>query len=68
MFDRVHTAIKYALEEAGIISPKTIDDINLMIDPLTTERISRAFQPPTSEATNRSEKGLPSDNNQETDT
>ena len=43
MFDRVHTAIKQALDEAGIQSPRTSDDINLLIDPLTTERISRAF-------------------------
>ena len=68
MFDRVHTAIKQALDEAGIISPKTIDDVNLMIDPLTTERISRAFQSPASEEPSRSEDGLGSDNNRESDT
>jgi small-conductance mechanosensitive channel len=44
MFDRVHTAIKQAFDDAGIQSPKTSSDINLMIDPLTTERISKAFQ------------------------
>ena len=45
MFDRVHTAIKRSLDEAGINSPKTADDINLSIDPLTMERISRTFEP-----------------------
>jgi potassium efflux system protein len=68
MLDRVHTAIKRALDEAGIKSPKTSDDINLMIDPLTTERISKAFQTPASEETSRSENVSQSDNNQELDT
>jgi small-conductance mechanosensitive channel len=61
MFDRVHTAIKYALDEAGIISPKTIDDINLMIDPLTTENLSRAFQAHQTEDAKPSEHDLPMD-------
>ena len=54
MFDRVHTAIKQALDEAGIQSPKTSDDINLFIDPLTTERISKAFRSQPSEVRNHS--------------
>ena len=49
MFDRVHTAIKETLDEAGIQSPMTSDDINLLMDPLTTERISRAFRSHPSE-------------------
>jgi small-conductance mechanosensitive channel len=44
MLDGVHTAIKLALDNAGIESPKISDDINLRIDPLTTERISKAFR------------------------
>jgi small-conductance mechanosensitive channel len=32
MFDRVHTAIKRALDEAGIDSPVISDNINLMVD------------------------------------
>ncbi|MFN2215912.1 MAG: mechanosensitive ion channel family protein [Anaerolineales bacterium] len=44
MFDRVHTTIKNALDEAGIQSPKTSDEIYLKIDPLTIEKITKAFQ------------------------
>ena len=44
MFDRVHTAIKHALDEAGIGSPVISDNINLMVDQTTTERLSRAFR------------------------
>ena len=52
MFDRVHTAIKQAMDDAGISSPITSDDLNLLIDPLTTERISRAFQSHPSDVSN----------------
>jgi len=63
MFDRVHTAIKHALEKAGIGSPITSDNINLMIDPITTERLSKAFRSHPSEDDNQPEQSLPLDNN-----
>ncbi len=61
MFDRVHTAIKHALDEAGIGSPVTSDDINLFVDPITTERLARAFRPSPSEDTDSPEHDLPLD-------
>lgn len=61
MFDRVHTAIKRALDEAGIDSPVTSENINLLIDPITTERLSSAFQSHPSEDDNSSERDLPAD-------
>jgi len=45
MFDRVHTAIQYALNEAGIVSPYIADNVNLLVDQETTNRLSRAFKP-----------------------
>ena len=56
MFDRVHTAIKRALDEAGIDSPMTSDNINLMVDQVTTERLSSAFQAHPSEDANHSDQ------------
>lgn len=44
MFDRVHTAIQNALDEAGIESPNIADNVNLLVDQNTTERISQAFR------------------------
>jgi len=61
MFDQVHTAIKHALDEAGIGSPVTSDNINLMVDQITTERLSRAFRAHPSEDADRSEQDLPPD-------
>jgi MscS family membrane protein len=55
MFDRVHTAIKRALDEAGIDSPMTSDNINLMVDQVTAERLSSAFQVHPSEDANHSD-------------
>ena len=60
MFDRVHTAIKRALDEAGIGSPITSDNINLMMGPITTERLSRAFRSHSSEDADHVEQDLPS--------
>lgn len=56
MFDRVHTAIKRALDEAGIDSPMKSDNINLMVDQVTTERLSSAFQAHPSEDANHSDQ------------
>jgi MscS family membrane protein len=61
MFDRVHSSIKRAMEEAGIQFPKTSDDINLQIDPLTTERLSKAFRSQPSHGFSPSEHDLSSD-------
>jgi small-conductance mechanosensitive channel len=68
MFDRVHTAIKHALDEAGIGSPVTSDNINLLVDPITTERLSRAFRRHPSEDANRFELDMPEDIDRETGT
>jgi len=61
MFDQVHTAIKHALDVAGIGSPVTSDNINLMVDPITTERLSRAFRVQPTEDVSHSEHDLPTD-------
>jgi small-conductance mechanosensitive channel len=61
MFDRVHTAIKHALDEAGIGSPVTSDNINLMVDQITTERLSRAFRGQPAEEGDQSERDQPPD-------
>ena len=61
MFDRVHTAIKRAMDEAGIGSPVTSDNINLMVDQITTERLSRAFRSQPSQGPSRSKHDLPKD-------
>lgn len=63
MFDRVHTAIKITLNQAGIQSPKTSDDINLKIDPLTTERISSALRSQLPEKKNPSGQSSDADPN-----
>jgi MscS family membrane protein len=61
IFDRVHTAIKNALDEAGIDSPVTSDNINLMVDPMTAERLSRVFKMHPAEDGSHSEHDLPTD-------
>lgn len=61
MFDQVHTSIKHALDVAGIQYPKSSDDINLRIDPLTTESLSKAFRAHPFEDGDRSEQDLPPD-------
>jgi small-conductance mechanosensitive channel len=67
MFDRVHTAIKHSLDQAGINSPKAADDINLSIDPLTMERITSTFKPHHSETTHSPKSWLESDQDQDFD-
>jgi small-conductance mechanosensitive channel len=64
MFDRVHTNVKIALDQAGIQSPNPIQDINLKIDPLSTDRFSRNFQAKSSEPGNQSESRIDSDGEQ----
>jgi small-conductance mechanosensitive channel len=61
MFDRVHSSIKRALDDAGIQFPKTSDDINLRIDPLTTESLGKAFRAHPSEDADRPAQDLPPD-------
>lgn len=61
MFDRVHTAIKHALDDAGIDSPVTSDNINLLVDQITTDRLARAFRALPSDDSNHSKRNLPSD-------
>jgi small-conductance mechanosensitive channel len=61
MFDRVHSSIKRALDKAGIQYPKASDDINLRMDPLTTERLSKALHAHPFDDTNHSEHDLPTD-------
>ena len=45
MYDRVLTAIQYALDKAGIESPNISTNVSLMVDQETTNRLSRAFKP-----------------------
>ena len=45
MYDRVHTAIQYALDNAGIESPNISTINSLLVDQETTNRLSRAFKP-----------------------
>ncbi len=42
MFDRVHTALKYALDEAGVESPFPTQTLNVLLEPRVAKRISRA--------------------------
>jgi small-conductance mechanosensitive channel len=44
MFDKVHTVLQYALDEAGIECPFPTQSLNLQMEPDTARRISRAFQ------------------------
>ncbi len=44
MFDHVHTAIQHALDEAGIESPNSAANVNLLVGRSTAERISQAFK------------------------
>jgi MscS family membrane protein len=46
MFDRVHTAIQHALDDAGIESPHIADNVNLLVGQEASDRLSRAFRPP----------------------
>jgi small-conductance mechanosensitive channel len=58
MFDRVHTAIQYALNEAGIVSPYITDNVNLLVDQETSDRLSRAFKIQQADGGKRSEEIL----------
>jgi hypothetical protein len=46
MFDRVHTAIQQALDNAGIVSPHLADNVNLLVEKETANRLSQAFRSP----------------------
>jgi small-conductance mechanosensitive channel len=61
MFDLVHTAIQYALDEAGIESPNIADNVNLLVDQRTTERISQAFRSHSSDGGGSDEDILTTD-------
>ena len=43
MFDRVHTALQYAFDKAGIVSPHISSNINFMIDQENAGRVSQAL-------------------------
>jgi len=43
MFDRVHTALQYAFDNAGIVSPHISSNINLMVDQENADRVSQAL-------------------------
>ena len=58
MFDRVHTAIQYTLNEAGIVSPYITDNVNLLVDQETSDRLSRAFKIQQADGGKRSEEIL----------
>lgn len=45
ILDRVHTAIQHALDEAGIDSPHFADNVNLIVEDETTQKLSKAFKP-----------------------
>jgi MscS family membrane protein len=60
MIDRVHTAIQHALDKAGIPSPNTASNVNLLVGQATTERISRAFGSHSADS-GKSNKNTPSD-------
>ncbi|MFN2196860.1 MAG: mechanosensitive ion channel family protein [Anaerolineales bacterium] len=45
MFDRVHTAIQHALDDAGIVSPHIAENIKLYVPQETSDRLSRAIRP-----------------------
>ncbi len=45
ILDRVHTAIQHALDEAGIDSPHFADNVNLIMEDETTQRLSKALKP-----------------------
>jgi small-conductance mechanosensitive channel len=54
MFDRVHTVLKHALDEAGIESPFPTQTLNLQFEQGTTaDRISRDLREPGPDATGR---------------
>ncbi len=42
MFDRVHTALQHALDEAGIECPFPTQTLNLQVEPQAVDRISQA--------------------------
>lgn len=44
MFDQVHTAIQHALDEAGIKSPNIAENVNLLVDPETSDRLSKVIR------------------------
>jgi small-conductance mechanosensitive channel len=46
VIDCVHTALQYALDEAGIDSPFPTQSINMVIDPESSERFSQALSRP----------------------
>jgi small-conductance mechanosensitive channel len=68
MLDWVHTAIKHALDQAGIQYPRSSDDINIRIDPLTTESISKAFRSSPSENARHPNSPMDADQDRDFDT
>ena len=46
IYDRVNTALQAALDEAGIVSPNPIHDMNFRIDQANADRLSQAFHSP----------------------
>jgi MscS family membrane protein len=64
MFDRIHTALQHALDDAGIRSPHISDNVNLLVDQKTTEQLSRVFGSQRSSAV-RSDKDPLSSNTDE---
>ena len=45
IFDKVHTAVQNALNQAGIESPHLTDNVNLIIEDDATKRLSQVFNP-----------------------
>jgi MscS family membrane protein len=65
MFDRVHTAIQYALDSVGIVSPYFSDNVNLLVDQDTTNRLSEAFKPQELDDGRGDEDGIAADRGQD---
>ena len=57
MFDRVHTAIQYALDNAGIVSPHIANNIHLLMDQGISDHLSQTFKSQESDG-GRSDEGL----------
>lgn len=45
IFDKVHTAVQNALNQAGIESPYLADNVNLLLEDDATHRLSQVFNP-----------------------
>jgi MscS family membrane protein len=45
IFDKVHTAVQNALNQAGIESPHLTDNVNLIFEDDATQRLSKVFNP-----------------------